>query len=387
MKIIGWKTIGTAIVMTGFAVMADAQGTPPPPIKVGVVTLSIQTVPRVVTSPGRAVAFQDVGVRPRVGGVIQEILYTPGQLLAVGDPLFRIDNSSYLAAEALAQANVATAEANLPVAQAAYDRAKKLSGLGSTQVEVETADASLAKDKATLDAAKAALTYAQTELSWTTLKSPIAGRADVATVSVGDLVTAGQTDVLTTIVTTDPIYVDMVEASSRVLSVRKGIDEGTLKPNKTLEASLVLENGDVFHGKGQLVTPGNFVSATTGTVNVRFKFDNPNNVIIPGMFVRGEILLGTMQAYLVPQRAATRGNSGKLNAYIVGSDGKAKQVTLQDDGSYQNSWIVREGLSKGDQLIVDGLSSVKAGQAVTAVAVTIDKDGVSRDTPANSTGD
>ncbi|WP_249218742.1 efflux RND transporter periplasmic adaptor subunit [Falsirhodobacter algicola] len=341
--------------------------------------MRLEDVPRIVTSPGHAVAFQEVEVRPRVGGVIEEVLYTPDQRLEVGDPLFRIDDSSYVAAEAAARSDVATAEANLTLSQAASDRAEQLSGSGYTQAEVESAQATLAEAKATLESTQAALEYAQTELSWTTIRSPIAGRADVSTVSVGDLVTAGQSDELTTIVQSDPIYVDMVEASARILSVRKGITDGTIKQNDTLEATLTLENGDVFHGTGQLVTAGNTTSTTTGTVTIRFKFDNPDHVIIPGMFVRGQVNIGTVQAFLVPQRAATRSNSGKLTAYVVGDDGKAKQITLEDDGSYDNSWIVRTGLNEGDRLIVDGLSSLKAGQDVTPVAAIIDEDGIARD--------
>ena len=389
MKVSVWKMVGAVLALAGSAAMGNAQPVPQGPsgsmeIEVGVVEMTLQEVPRVVTSPGRAVAFQEVEVRPRVGGVIEEILYTPGQSLDVGDPLFRIDDASYLAAVATARANVATAEANLPVMQAAYDRAEQLSGRGFTEAEVEAARASLAEAQATLDSTRAALAFAETELSWTTLKSPIAGRADVATVSVGDLVTAGQADALTTIVRSDPIYVDMMEASARILSFRKGIAEGTLKQNDVLQATLTMENGDVFRGTGQMVTPGNDVSTTTGTVTIRFVFDNPEHVIIPGMFVRGEVTLGTMRAFLVPQRAATRGNSGQLTAYIVGEDGTAEQVVLEDDGSYQNAWIVREGLSEGDRLIVDGLSSLRPGQAVTPVAAIIDEDGISRDadTPA-----
>ncbi|WP_233487527.1 efflux RND transporter periplasmic adaptor subunit [Thalassovita gelatinovora] len=344
----------------------------------------MQDVPRVVTLPGRAVAFQEVEVRPRVGGVIEEILYTPGQSLAVGDPLFRIDDSSYLAAVASARANMATAQANLPVAQSASDRAEELSGRGYTEAEVESARASLAEAKATVESVKAALEYAQTELSWTTVTSPISGRADVATVSVGDLVTAGQSDELTTIVRADPIYVDMMETSARILSNRKGIDEGTLTRNDNIQATLLLENGDVYRGTGQLVTPGTSVSTTTGTVTVRFQFDNPNHIVIPGMFLRGEIMIGTMRAYLVPQRAATRGNSGQLTAFVVGEDGTAQSVTLTDDGSYQNSWIVREGLNDGDKLIIDGLSSLRAGQAVIPVAATIDENGIARDATTSS---
>lgn len=389
MKVSVWKMMGAVFALTGTGTIANAQFGPPGgmdlgPLEVGVIELTLQEVPRVVTSPGHAVAFQEVEVRPRVGGVIEEVLYTPDQLLEVGDPLFRIDDSSYVAAEATARANVATAEANLSVMQSAYGRAEQLAGRGYSEAEVEAARASLAEAEATLDAAQAALDYAQIELSWTTLKSPIAGRADVATVSVGDLVTAGQADALTTIVQADPIYVDMMEASARILSVRKGIAEGALKQNDALEATLTLENEEVFRGIGQLVTAGNSVSTTTGTVTLRFKFDNPEHVVIPGMFVRGDVVIGAMQAYLVPQLAATRGNSGKLTAYIVGEDGTAQQVTLEDDGSYENAWIVREGLREGDRLIVDGLSSLRPGQAVTPVAAIIDEDGVARDaeTPA-----
>ncbi|MDO6480447.1 efflux RND transporter periplasmic adaptor subunit [Shimia thalassica] len=388
-----WKITGVIIALTGFAMTASAQPGPPGmsapsgPVEVGVIAATLQEVPRVVTSPGRAVAYQDVEVRPRVGGVVEEILYTPGQSLEVGAPLFRIDDSSYLAAVATARSNLATAEANLPVLQAAYTRAEALSGRGYTEAEVETARASLAEAEAILVSSQAALDYALTELSWTTLKSPIEGRADVATVSVGDLVTAGQTDALTTLVRSDPIYVDMIEASTRVLSVRKDIHNGILKENDALKATLTLENGDVFRGTGQLVTPGNYVSTTTGTVTVRFKFYNPHHVIIPGMFVRGTITLGTRQAYLVPQRAATRDNSGLLTAYIVAEDGTAQQVALEDDGSYENAWIVRDGLSEGDQLIVDGLSSIRPGQEVQPVAAIIDEDGLVRDAPTSDKED
>lgn len=380
-----WSTTGAALVLAASSTLLVAQGAPGGgmpemgPSEIGVIEMNLQEVPRIVAAPGRAVAFQEVEVRPRVGGVIEEVLYTPGQLLEVGDPLFRIDDATYVASVATAQADVATAEANLPVMQAAYDRAEQLSGRGYTEAEVEAARSSLAEAKATLEANKAALEYAETELSWTTLHSPIAGRADVTTVSIGDLVTASQTDELTTIVAADPIYVDIVETSSRILSVRKGIAEGTLKRNDNLEATLTLENGDIYRGTGKLVTPSNTVSTTTGTVTVRFSFENPEQIIIPGMFVRGAVTLGTMEAYLVPQRAASRSNSGKLTAYIVGEDNKVEQVTLVDEGSYENSWIVREGLSDGTQLVVDGLSSLRSGQEVIPVAVTINENGVTED--------
>ncbi len=354
-------------------------------MQVGVIEMAKQDVPRVVTLPGRAVAYQSVDVRPRVDGVIEEILYTPGQPLKVGDPLFRIDDASYRAQVASDEADLAKAEANLPVAESDYSRAQQLAGRGYTEAEVESARATLAEAKATLDAAQAALDYSRTQLGWTTVTSPIAGRPDVAEVSVGDLVTAAQSDALTTIVRSDPIYVDMVEASARMISVRQQIDAGSLTLNDDLAATLTLENGTVYHGEGTLVTPGNTVSTTTGTFTLRFSFENPDNVILPGMFLRGDITIGKARAYLVPQRAATRNNSGQLTAYLVGEDGKSKQVTLQDEGSYDNAWVVTEGIEDGDRLIVDGLKSMKNGQDVTPVAVTIDADGVTQD--ADKTAD
>lgn len=376
---------GIFLALSMIGSVAVAQTTPP--AQVGVIDLASQKVPRVVTLPGRAVAFQEVEVRPRVGGVIEEILYAPGQPLSVGDPLFRIDDAAYRAAEASAKADLTTAQANLPVAQSAYDRAVQLAGRGYTEAEVEAARASLAEAEATVDAAEAALDYAQTQLSWTTIKSPIEGRAEVATVSVGDLVTAGQSDELTTLVRADPIDVDMLEASARLLSIRKEIHEGTLSQNDEISATLTLENGDIYRGTGQMVTPGNFVSTTTGSFTVRFRFDNPHNLILPGMFLRGEITLGTTEAFLVPQRGATRTSSGQLSAFLVGEDGMAKQVILTEQGSYQNAWIVLEGLTEGDRLIVDGLKSLRAGQAVTPIAATIDEDGIVRDTADSTAGE
>ena len=350
-----------------------------PPMQVGTITLDRQTVPRVVTLPGRAVAWQEVDVRPRVGGVIEEILYTPGAPLSVGDPLFRIDDATYRASVAQAQATLATAEANLPVAQAALQRAEQLAGRGYTEAEVDTTRAAATEAQANLDAARAALDYAQTELSWTTITSPIEGVAEIASVSVGDLVTAGQTDALTSVTRLDPIDVEMLEASARMLALREEIAAGTLSQNPDMQAQLLLETGATYRGTGRLVTPGTAVSTSTGTFTVRFRFANPDQMILPGMFLRGEITVGTVEAFLVPQRAASRSNSGALTAFVADPDGTARQVTLTETGTHENAWIVTGGLENGDLLIVDGLKSLQAGQAVAPVPVTIDADGITRD--------
>jgi len=338
--------------------------------QVGVMEMQREAVPLIYELPGRAVAYQQVDVRPRVGGVITDILYTPGQPIEAGTPLFRIDDASYRASLASAEADLLKAQAALPVAQNNYDRAEKLKGSGYTEAEVESYQAALAEAKADLDAAQAARDYAQTELSWTTVTSPISGFAEVADVSVGDLVTADQSDALTTVTQLDPIDVIMLEASSRILQIRKEVRDGTISRNEELKVSLTLENGETYVGKGQIVAPSATVSTTTGSI------DNPGGEILPGMFVRGQVELGTIQAYLVPQRATSIDSTGLIKAFVAGEDGTAKQVTLTSRGSYQNSWIVTDGIAEGDSLILDGLKSLQAGQAVTPVAAHLDASGL-----------
>ena len=351
---------------------------------VGVVTLKQQTVPMTVELPGRAVAFEQAEIRPRVDGIVMEKLYTPGTELKKGDPLFRLDDASYQATVAADEATVAQAKADLPVKQAAYDRAKKLEGSGYTTADVESARSDLAAAKATLQSAEAALKYARIQLGWAEISSPIDGVADVASVSIGDLVSGGQSDALTTVTTLDPMYVDMMGPVTDMLKFRRQVDSGTIRLGETLSAELMLEDGTTYSAAATMVTPSPSVSTSTGSVNVRFRFDNPDHIVLPGMFLRGTLALGTQEAYLVPQRAGEHGADGKLSVFVVGEDGKAQSLKLDTLGSYENSWIVREGVSEGAQLIVDGQKNLSAGAAVSPVAVTIQADGTTADSETSA---
>lgn len=372
--------IGAALVLAGGIAFGQAGPGPKGPRPVGVVTMAQQEVPRIFTLPGRAVAHQEADIRPRVEGIVTEILYEAGKPLAAGAPMFRIDPSAYQASLAQAEADVASASAVVPEAQAALDRAQRLLGSGSTQVTLESAQATLDQARAALQSAEAAADLARMQLSWTTIASPIAGMASVAAVSVGDLVTAGQTTAMATVTQLDPIEVDVYETSARMLRMRAEIQAGKLLRNEKVQATLTLENGETFSSEGAMVAVGSTVSTTTGSVDFRFRFPNPDNRVLPGMFVRGQVALGHFRAYLVPQMAATRGNDGKLTAYVVVA-GKAQARKLVDDGVYRNHWIVREGLAEGEQLVVNGLTGLTAGAEVAPVVVTVDDQGVARDLP------
>lgn len=369
----------SALLSAELLSLAAAQAQEPvatPAMEVGVLTLKTEDVPYVLEVPGRAVAYEQVAIRPRVEGVVTAILYQPGQPLKVGDPLFQLDDASYAATVASGAAALAEAEAALPLKQEALSRIEKLIGTGYTQSDMETAQADLASAKAAVQSAQAALDYARTQLSWTTIVSPIDGVAEVAEVSVGDLVTAGQSDAMTTITRLDPIDVDMMQASSQLLSIRNRIEDGSLRTGENLQARLVLENGEVYTGAGSLFAPSAQVSTATGTQSIRFRFENPDHRILPGMFLRGQVTLGTVRAFLVPQRAGDMGADGKFTVYLAGEDGKAQARALSPIDSYDNAWIVSEGLTEGGKLILDGQKSLSDGMAVTAVPATLDAAGL-----------
>lgn len=383
MRIMAKTGLGMAFAMMAFALPAAAQQGADAPVRVGVLDMAVQTVPQGFDLPGRGVAIDQVAIRPRVGGVVEQILYTPGQPVKPGDPLFRLDDAAYVAAAAADAATLATAEANLPVKQAAVERATRLVNQGTTRVDLETAQYELAAAQATLEAARAALDYARTELSWTTVRSPIEGVPEVQTVSVGDLVSAGQSAAMTTVTRLDPIYVDMVQSSARLLEFQSRIASGAVTPAASIAATLTLEDGEEFAATGRLISPSAMVSTSTGTIPVRFEFDNPDRRLLPGMFVRGFVTLGTVDAFLVPQRAATRAATGELTAFVVDADNKSKRVTLTEAGSYRNNWIVTAGIAPGDRLILDGLRGMRPGRAVDPVTATVDENGLVIDSGTN----
>jgi len=356
------------------------------PREVGVMVTSEEDVPYTVTLPGRAIAYQQTAIRPQVGGEILEITYDPARPVKTGDVLFRIDPETLAAALAAAEAGVAGAEATLTEAQNTVTRYIRLEGKGVSAVDRAAAEVALKQAEANLKSAEAARDSARLSLDRTQITSPIDGMADVAEVSVGDIVTANQSEALTTITQLDRIYVDVSESSASILRNRAQIDKGKLVSTGEVQAQLTLETGEEYKGAGRIVSPGIAVSPTTGTVPIRLQFDNPDKLILPGQFLRVEMTLGSTRAVLVPQRATRRASDGTLTAFVV-RDGQTQQVTLSAQGNYRNNWVVIQGISPGEQLVLDGLDNLRAGAEVKTVPVRIDEQGVVREVDAKAEGD
>lgn len=375
------RLFGAALLLAFHSLPAIAQMPPP---NVGVIEMRRQDVPRILSAPGRAVASEETAIRPRVGGMVTEILYRPGEHLEPGAPMFRLDSARYEGTVMQAESTVVSAEASARQARTALERAERLVGSGTTLAEVDSLRAALDQAEAAVVSAEAALRVARLELSWTTVTSPIAGRASLADVSVGDLVTANQAGAMATVTRLDPIEVDLYEPAARIQAAMADIETGFLNTPESLTATLTLENGRVHDARGELVAPGFTVSTTTGTIDFRFRFENAQGLILPGMFLRGQIDLGTAPAFLVSQSATRRDRAGQLSAMVV-VDGRVEQRFLTEIGSHEQQWIVTEGLEEGDLLIADGFSRIGLGMEVVTVPVEVDASGVVRDAPAEAT--
>ncbi len=352
------------------------------PAPAGYVVVSEAEVGVRVPLTGRAVAQNDTQLRPRVGGVITAILYTPGSVVKVGDPLFAIDPLSYETALATATAERERAKADLSAAETAFARAEKLRAASTTtEAAWEEAQVALLKARATLAEAQAAEKLAQAQLDWTTVRAPIAGVIGVPQVALGDLVTQNQSDPLTEIVQVDPIYLDLAEPYPARLKIEARIREGEIAAAAP-KLALLLDGGRRIESDGRLISAGATVSESTGTRLLRFELANPSGLIAPGLFVHAEVTVGTQKAILVPQRAATRQRDGTLTAWVA-ADGKAEKRKLAEAGSEGNAWVITAGLAPGDWLLIDGTANLRDGQEVAPVLAEIDEQGVVRDaTPA-----
>jgi membrane fusion protein (multidrug efflux system) len=192
-------------------------------------------------------------------------------------------------------------------------------------------------------------------------------------VTVGALVTAYQPVPLAIVQQLDPIYVDVTQSSAELLRLRRGLQSGRLKRSgeSWSRVKLLLEDGTPYPLEGQLKFRDVTVDPTTGSVILRMVFPNPENVLLPGMFVRAVVEEGVNEeAILVPQQGVTRDQKGNAYALVVAPDGKAEQRMLTLDRTIGDRWLVSKGLAASDRVIVEGLQRIRAGADVKAVPFT-----------------
>jgi membrane fusion protein (multidrug efflux system) len=345
-----------------------AQPAPSGPPEVGYV--EVREAPVTLTSelPGRTAAFETSEVRPQVNGLVLRRLFTEGDQVRAGQPLYRIDSQPYEAQVASSRAALARARASIGSSQALVRRYGELVRINAiARQDYENAQTTAAQGQADVAAQQAALRTAQISLGRTTITAPISGRIGRSVYTTGALVTAQQTDPLTTIQRLDPIYVDMTQSSAAILRMRQQVLAGQVSRGggNAARVRLTLDDGSIYPIEGTLQFADVSVDPTTGSQTIRAVFPNPRGLLLPGMYVRAGLVEGTQaKAILVPQRAVSRDERGNATAMVIGTDGKIQPRTLQTDRTIGDNWLVTGGLKSGDKVIVEGAMMLRPGMAV-----------------------
>ncbi|MBB4010669.1 efflux RND transporter periplasmic adaptor subunit [Allorhizobium taibaishanense] len=362
-----------------------------PPSPVSVLAIKKSSAPLTTVLSGRAEAFQSADIRPRVGGIIKDIAFKEGNFVKAGDLLYKIDEDTYRAAVDEAKATLEKSEASVPAAQANLQRYERLANTGASQKEFEDAQTTLLQAKAAVSESRAALQTAQINLDLTEVKAPFDGVTSATNYSIGNVVTASQTESLMTLRKINPIYITLNESSVNLLRLRTAIADGNRKRGSdadTTDIRLTMEDGTEYTHVGKIDMSEMAVSTTTGTVSIRTLFENPDNLILPGMYVRATITVGEEEGYLIPQRAASRNANGDLTAKFVNADSKVETRTFRSSKLSGNSWLVNDGVKDGDQLILDGFQWITDNATVKPVPSEVDSKGfVVTPTPAKTAPD
>jgi membrane fusion protein (multidrug efflux system) len=339
-----------------------------PPVDVTFVTIQRRPVPVTTTLPGRTTAYRTAEVRPQVGGVLRERLFTEGQAVTQGQPLYQIDPAPFEASLASAQASLARAEATRRSAGITVNRYRPLvAARAVSQQDLDTAEATLRQAEADVASAQAAVETARINLAYTRVLSPLSGRTGRSSLTNGALVTASQTSALVTITQLDPIFVDVVQPSASLLRQRRAVAAGTLHRDSadTATARLILEDGTEYAHPGRIQFTEVIVDQGTGSVTLRAEFPNPDGLLLPGMFVRARVEEGTTdQAFLVPQQAVLRNARGQPVAYVVKPDDTVEPRMLTTDRAIGTDWLVTGGINDGDRVVVEGVMRLGPGARV-----------------------
>ena len=336
-----------------------------PPPEVGVVTVQPGTVSLSTELPGRLEPSRVAQVRARATGILTKRVFTEGSDVRAGQVLYHVDPAPYQAAQQSAQAQLAQAQASLANASALVARFRPL--VAANAVSKQEFDAAVAAEKAAqaqVAAGRAAVRTASINLGYATVTAPISGRIGRSLVTEGALVSAQEGTQLAVIQQTNPLYVNLTQSAGDVLQLRQALQSGQLARSGTNAArvQILLENGQPYAEAGRLLFTDLTVDPGTGQVSLRAEVPNPQQLLLPGMYVRVRLQQAQVEnAILLPQQAITRGTPQGDVATVVAADGSftRRPVTLGE--AQGNQWIILGGLQPGEQVMVDGFMKLMPG--------------------------
>lgn len=351
---------------------SSAPASPVVPPEVGYVAVQAKPIAVIRDLPGRVAPTRIAEVRPRVSGLLIKRYFEQGSHVNEGDKLYQIDSAPFQAELASQDAEVAKAEATLLLARQQAGRFQELLNReAASRSQYETAYAAMKQAEATLAGARAAQTRAKLNLDYTTVRAPISGRIGRALLTEGALIDENSTaTVLATIQLLDPVYVDITQSVGELRRLRRDLASGELSriASDVATVRLILDDGTLYQHSGRLLFSEVTADPSTGQVTLRVEIANPQGELFPGMYVRARVEQAVdTDAIAVPQQAVQRDADGQPQLFVVDGDDKisARPVSLGD--VVEGQWIVRDGLSAGERVVVDGFQRISAGTKVKAV--------------------
>jgi multidrug efflux system membrane fusion protein len=353
-----------------------AANTGPPPPEVMVAEVLQQKLIDWDEYTGRFQAIDTVEVRPRVSGYIDRVLFREGLAVKKGDTLVLIDPRPYQADFDRAQAQLALAKAQRELATLEADRVHKLKDSGAvSQEELDERVSALHQQDASVAAAQAAYNAAALNLSFTKVEAPVDGVASRAEVTRGNLVTGGNNGgtLLTTIVSTDPMYVYFEGDEHAYLRYQELARAGQRQSSRNVAnpVRVGLANEEGFPHEGHMDFVDNQLNVRTGTIRGRAVLDNKEGLFTPGMFARVQLLgIGERQAILIEERAIGTDQTQNF-VLVLGADNKVEYRPVQLGRGIRGLRIVDKGLKPGETIVVNGLQRVRPGTQVTPKRTTM----------------
>lgn len=339
--------------------------------EVAIINVEMEPSTMSVKLPGRLEAYRQAEVRARVAGIVTERLYTEGQDVKKGTPLFLINPELLTAAKNQAEGNLARAEAGYANALDKLRRYKDLATDHSiSDRDYQTAISEEMQAKAEILTAKAQLDKAKLDLGYSKVTSPIDGRARRALVTEGALVGQDAPTPLTTVEQINPIYVNFSQPANEVMAMQRAIKSGKIEgvSLKNIKVDLIFSDGSKYRKTGKLFFSDLAVDTNTDTVEMRALFDNPEHELLPGGYVQVHFEQGVNnKTVLIPRDALIR-TAGGTSVMVVNQESKVEAVQVVADNLRGNDWIVTNGLKGGERVIITTPAMLAPGTQVKVAA-------------------
>jgi membrane fusion protein (multidrug efflux system) len=353
------------IGLCSLAVPANAQQAQPQAVAVGTVYSEKKPIAKSLDIVGRVEAIERVEVKARVTGYLEAMLFKEGDLIKEGAKLYRIEKGLFEAAVTQAQGALERSKSAKVLTEIQLQRAEQL--LASSSGTAVARDQALAADqqaKGAIMADEANLDTAKINLGYTDITSPIAGKVGKTNITKGNVVSP-ESGVLTTIVSQDPMYVSFPISQREILQARQSGGAGQFG---NIKVRIKFSNGTVYPQVGEMNFIDVTVDRTTDTVLARATVANPAGTLIDGQLVQVMLESGKPDEKVLVPQAALLADQGGVYVFVV-EDGKAVTKRIKTSGERGADVVVDEGLSGGEQIVVEGLSALRPGASVQASPV------------------